>query len=97
MSQKRTETITPSGVKVVETKYDGGFTEISVYKPTNATTEPGLQVRKLCAVVSRQVAGGKWVVHTDDRSRAFLTTIKGSAVDWAVNYAEGWHEKEKTS
>lgn len=93
MPQKRTETITPSGVKVVETRYDGGFTEISVYKPTVATSEPRLQVHKLTAVVSRQIVGGKWVVHTDKTSRAFLTRLKGSAVDWAVTYAEDWNEK----
>ena len=93
----RKETLTPSGVMVVETKYDGGFTEISLYKPRNATIHPGLQNRKLTAVISRQIVGGKWVVHTDQRSRAFVTTIKGSAIDWAVNYAEGWHEKGRTS
>lgn len=91
----RKESITPSGVQIVETRYDGGFTEISIYKPTVATAEPHLQVRKLTAVISRQVVGGKWVVHTDRRSRAFLTRLKGSAIDYAVNYAEAWHEKEE--
>ena len=87
----RKETITPTGIKVVETRYDGGFTEISVYKPTVATREPQIQVHKLAAVVSRQIVGGKWVVHTDQRSRAFMTRLKHSAIDWAVNYAEEWH------
>lgn len=97
MTQKRTETLTPSGVLVVETKYDGGFTEISVYAPRNATIHLGLQNRKLVGVISRQIVGGKWVVHTDQRNRAFVTAIKRSAIDWAVNYAEGWHEKGRTS
>lgn len=97
MTQKRKETLTPSGVMLVETVYDGGFTEISIYKPMNGTSEPGLQVRKLTAVISRQIVGGKWVVHTDQRSRAFLSTVKRSAIDYGVTYAEGWHEKEKVS
>lgn len=98
MPQKRTETITPSGVKVVETRYDGGFTEISLYKPQNAALEPHLQVRKLSAVISRQIVGGKWVVHTDERSRAFLTKVKRDAINWAINYAaEGKNNAETLS
>ena len=87
MTQKRKETITPCGVMVVETVYDGGFTEISLYKPRNATIHIGLQNRKLTAVISRQIVGGKWVVHTDERSRAFLTPVKRDAINWAINYA----------
>lgn len=87
MGQKRKETLTPSGVMVVETVYDGGFTVISLYKPQNATIHPGLQNRKLTAVISRQIAGGKWVVHFDQRSRAYLTRVKRDAINWAINYA----------
>jgi hypothetical protein len=89
MTEKRKETILPSGVKVVETRYDRDFTEIAVYKPTNVAKEPSLHVRELVAVISRQIAGGKWVVYTDKTSRAFLSPVKRLAIDFAVNYAEG--------
>lgn len=88
MGQKRKETLTPSGVKVVETKYDRDHTEVAVYRPTNATAF-GNPVRKLTAVVSRQIQGGKWVVYTEETNRAFLSRIKRRAVEFAVNYAEG--------
>lgn len=84
----RKETITQSGVMVVETKYDGGFVEISLHKPLNATLQPHLQARKLSSVISRQIVGGKWVVHTDLRSRAFVTRVKRDAINWAINYAQ---------
>jgi hypothetical protein len=87
MTQKRKETLTPSGVMVVETVYDGGFTEISLYKPKNGTIHPGLQNRQQTAVNSRQIVGGKWVVHTDLRSRAFVTRVKRDAINWAIYYA----------
>lgn len=84
----RKETITPSGVKVVETVYDGGFTEISLYKPLNATLQEHLQARKLTAVISRAcVPRGKWFVHTDTTSRAFVSRSKTEAINWAINYA----------
>ena len=82
----RKETVTAAGIRVVETRYDRGFTEIAVYRPINATAF-GRPARKLTAVVSRQIRGGKWVVHTDQRSRAFLSRIKSEAVAWAVDYA----------
>jgi len=85
----RKETILPSGVKIVETRYDGGFTEISVYRPTSGGLDLVVRPRrKLVGVISRQIKGGKWVVHTDLRSRAFLSRVKAEAVNWAINYAE---------
>lgn len=93
----RKETIHPSGVKVVETKYQHGFVEIAVYRPQNTAVDPGLRIFSLCGCISRQIVGGKWVVHTDKTSRAFLSRVKRDAIQWAVNYAEGKTNAEALS
>ena len=81
---KRTETLLPCGVIMVETTYDRDFTEISLYRP-KPQPEGG---RKLFTVISRQIVGGKWVVHTETRTRAMLTRVKRDAINWAINYAQ---------
>lgn len=79
----RTETKTPSGTIIVETKYDGGFTEISIYRP------PVLGGHKrLMAVVSRQGRDCKWCVYGAKRSGKWMSRVKRNAIAQAVMIAE---------
>ena len=79
----RTETMLDCGTQVVETKYDGGFTEISVYRPAVLGGR-----KRLMAVVSRQGRDCKWCVYGAKRSGKWLFRVKRQAVAQAVMVAK---------
>ena len=77
----RTETTDPDGTIIVETTYDGGFKEISVYRPG------GTHGKLLKAVVSRQIKGGKWCVYGSDTHGCSRFRVKRSALAQARTLA----------
>jgi hypothetical protein len=81
---RRIETVTPTGITIVENRYGSGFTEIGVYRPPVILGAGKI----LTCVVSRQVSKGKWVVHTPASNRAFLSKVKRRAVEYAVAHAD---------
>ena len=63
-------------IRITETKKDGGFYEAGVYIGA-----------KLCAVVSRQMVGGKFCVYSDGPVKRFR--VKREALNAAVSIAVG--------